>query len=460
MLKLSQYLNELGVESIYFCAGARNAGLLKTFNTFEVKHRFDERSAAFEALGETKLTKAPVAICMTSGTAVSECLPAVIESYYSDEKLIIISADRPERLRFSHAPQAINQIDLFKNFTRFSFSGKLADFKKSSNQFPMHVNIEIDDTVVSKSDTLPFDLGRNDFENMSVCFLISEGHGLSKEHIDGLGATNAHIYIEVLANLVSLNLENEIIFEKDLLKNYENNAYDAIIKVGKTPVTKLWRTLEQRPNKTKVFSSNSRTTGLSYGELIAFEEIKLNFKAIDLSLVTKATNTSELNLLLQKFEHAEPAKIFTLLNSLASDTIVFVGNSMPIRYVEMLKLLHLDYFASRGANGIDGQIATAIGIARNTKKEVHAVLGDLTFLYDANNILYNFPENLTIHIIDNSGGRIFQRVNVPKEIVHEHSIDFYKIISGLNLEKNIKQHIVSNSETELFWADWLSDEKQ
>lgn len=461
MLKLPQYLRELGVQSVYFCAGARNASLLGILDSFEIKHRFDERSAGFEALGETKLTSAPVVICTTSGTAVSECLPSMIESFYSEQKLIVLSADRPERLRNSHAPQAINQIDIFKNATRFFYSGLLLDFKKGSDQFPMHINIEVDDSEVERGKVSPIEAVCNihQLETMSVCVLISEGHGLSEADLQYLHSTNAHFYVEALANLGGTKFENEINFEKDLLENYKNNVYDGILKIGMTPVTKLWRVLEQTPNKTRVFSSKSRTTGLSYGELIPFELLKSNFKSIDSPIALDSTSLQELEDILFKYKKSEPNIILKILASLPENTIVYVGNSMPIRYVEMLKLRHLHYYASRGANGIDGQISTAIGIARNTSEDVHAILGDLTFLYDANNILYNLPDNLIIHIVDNSGGRIFERVQVPKELVHEHSIDFQKIISGLCLEDKIKLHIVNNSETHSFWNAWQGIEK-
>ena len=162
--------------------------------------------------------------------------------------------------------------------------------------------------------------------------------------------------------------------------------------------------------------------------------------------------------MLNKFQSSEPTIINNILNVLPVDSLVFVGNSMPIRYVELLKNTKLKYLASRGANGIDGQIATAIGIARSSKQVVTAIIGDLTFLYDANNILYNFPSNLKLHIIDNSGGRIFQRVKVPKEIIHEHEIDIKQIIMALGLNNSILVHKVVNDETDSFWNDWLNEE--
>ncbi|MBS1432467.1 MAG: hypothetical protein HP011_08390, partial [Akkermansia sp.] len=74
---------------------------------------FDERSAAFFALGRIQDMGLPVAVVTTSGTAAAELLPAVVEAYYQRRPLLLLTADRPAACRGSAAPQAIEQADLF-----------------------------------------------------------------------------------------------------------------------------------------------------------------------------------------------------------------------------------------------------------------------------------------------------------------------------------------------------------
>lgn len=98
------------------CPGARNMALLQVLAAAEdlVKWtHFDERSAAFFALGRIQDMGLPVAVVTTSGTAAAELLPAVVEAYYERRPLLLLTADRPADYRGSAAPQAIEQADLF-----------------------------------------------------------------------------------------------------------------------------------------------------------------------------------------------------------------------------------------------------------------------------------------------------------------------------------------------------------
>jgi len=97
MLQLQQLL-ELGIKEFVICAGARNLPIiqfLSQVSDLKLWTHFEERSAGFFALGRTMATNEPCAVVCTSGTAVAELLPAVIEAYYQARPLVILSADRP-----------------------------------------------------------------------------------------------------------------------------------------------------------------------------------------------------------------------------------------------------------------------------------------------------------------------------------------------------------------------------
>ena len=108
-----------GVREFVVCSGARNIPLINALVSYEdvvVWSHFEERAAGFYALGRMMDTREPCAVITTSGTAVAELLPSVVESYYQSRPLLVISADRPSSFRGSGAPQAIEQPGIFGNY--------------------------------------------------------------------------------------------------------------------------------------------------------------------------------------------------------------------------------------------------------------------------------------------------------------------------------------------------------
>src|SRR4051795_2994267 len=81
----------------------------------------DERSAAFFALGDAKVTGRPVALACTSGTAAAEYHPAVVEAHEAGVPLLVLTADRPPELREVGAGQTIDQLGIYGRATRWFF---------------------------------------------------------------------------------------------------------------------------------------------------------------------------------------------------------------------------------------------------------------------------------------------------------------------------------------------------
>jgi 2-succinyl-5-enolpyruvyl-6-hydroxy-3-cyclohexene-1-carboxylate synthase len=153
--QLVEQVRGLGTNDFCTCAGSRNSPLLVVLGSLgrwvagslgddvRVFSFVDERSAAFFALGRTKTHGNPAAVVTTSGTAVAELLPAVIEAHYSALPLVLITADRPARYRGSGAPQAIEQVGIFGSYAATSLDGW-------NRARPLHLNIEFDEPLIDE----------------------------------------------------------------------------------------------------------------------------------------------------------------------------------------------------------------------------------------------------------------------------------------------------------------------
>ena len=134
-----------GANDFCVCAGSRNSPLLAVLGETTDVRLFsfvDERSAAFFAIGRSKLHGNPVAVVTTSGTAAAELLPAAVEAFYSGVPLVLITADRPARYRGTGAPQSIEQIGLFGVYAETSM-------ERWSRIKPLHLNVEFDEPLLT-----------------------------------------------------------------------------------------------------------------------------------------------------------------------------------------------------------------------------------------------------------------------------------------------------------------------
>jgi len=111
-------------------------------------------------------------------------------------------------------------------------------------------------------------------------------------------------------------------------------------------------------------------------------------------------------------------KVFeTILNFIPDGSNLQMGNSTPVRYVQLFEQKKkLQYNSNRGTSGIDGTVSTAAGAAFVIGKPTTIITGDLGFLYDSNALMNKYlTGNLRIIIINNSGGGIFRFISGPGE---------------------------------------------
>lgn len=433
---------KMNLEKIFFCTGARNHDLLKVFESDRVHFEYDERMASFKALGLTKVASNPVAICTTSGTAVSQCVSAMLEAYYSENPLVLISGDRPKKLHGTGSPQTIDHEALTRSCRRSYVEidvSELATFSLEGLEFPVHINVLVDDTVPHSMEVVQHE-SINGFNNFLTkvrkpLFVFSHENKSMRPLIEKFSKLGLLFYAETLSGGRDLS---SLKSEKKLIELFEAGFFDSVVRIGHTPLTKIWRLLEKKPLPVFHFDSR-RLPGLSFGEVLPMDSESLLkneqfWNALgQLSPFPIGDETVwTLDKLIEKYPESEVATFKKIQGLLQDNSRVYLGNSLVIRFFELTQTAPLQVYGNRGVNGIDGQLASAIGLAMGTKGPVFCILGDVTTFYDLSS-LREIPENLYLIIINNKGGRIFDMLRLDKRIVLEHENDFESICQGLRL---------------------------
>jgi 2-succinyl-5-enolpyruvyl-6-hydroxy-3-cyclohexene-1-carboxylate synthase len=148
----------------------------------------------------------------------------------------------------------------------------------------------------------------------------------------------------------------------------------------------------------------------------------------------------------QLTDFTDPAIARTAVQALADDQALVVASSMPIRDVEWFggpsrgRVL-----ANRGANGIDGVISTAVGVALTGTRTV-ALVGDLAFLHDTNALLGQRDISLTVVVVDNDGGAIFSFLPQKGQLPDEDFERLFGTPHGLDLVEVARAHGAQASE--------------
>ena len=166
-----------GVSEVVLAPGSRSAALALALADADARGdirlhvRIDERSAGFLALGLAKVTRDPVVVVTTSGTAVANLAPAMIEASHSGISLIALTADRPADLRDTGASQTIDQARIFEGTVRWAHDLAVAEPRQGqvrywrtviarsiavatevANAGPVHLNVAFRDPLVPDGD--------------------------------------------------------------------------------------------------------------------------------------------------------------------------------------------------------------------------------------------------------------------------------------------------------------------
>jgi 2-succinyl-5-enolpyruvyl-6-hydroxy-3-cyclohexene-1-carboxylate synthase len=448
-------LVEAGVTEVVLAPGSRNAPL--SFAAYDadaaglvrLHTRVDERSAGFLALGLTRVGARAAVVC-TSGTAVANLHPAVLEAAHSGLPLVVVSADRPRRLRGTGANQTTDQVGIFGPLvpTLDLASGvELPDVAAATS--PVHLNVQLDDPLVPPVDDsgwsmvprLRADTGlrtptiggkrqdsgpdsrrlvpngipqgpatvviAGDDAGPPARVLAEEGGWpLLAEPTSGsrTGDNALRCYRLLLDGPLGQRIERVVVLGHPTLSRPVTRLLSRdVVEVWSRPPAGVW---PQRPFPVDVTFDRPEVDRAA--DPAWLEE----WRGADHDLAAR------LDRLLADEEGVTPYEVAGAVSrGLPAGGLLFVGASSPIRDLDLMVPRYdvggrRKIIANRGLSGIDGTISSAIGagLGRPRSSRCLALMGDVTFVHEANGLVLGPDEpvpDLTIVVVNDDGGSIF-----------------------------------------------------
>ncbi|MDK7110652.1 2-succinyl-5-enolpyruvyl-6-hydroxy-3-cyclohexene-1-carboxylic-acid synthase [Corynebacterium amycolatum] len=484
-------LLRLGMVDAVVCPGSRSAplarALVQAADAAKVRlHvRIDERSAAFLALGLASRTRKVTPVITTSGTAVANLVPAMVEATVSGIPLLALTADRPAHYRGTGANQTIVQDRLFADASvvEFDLDGTAPVTNATAAQIRAridrvvaamasgagHLNVRFVEPLVPGDDSVAdIPEGRADggpWTTIAPTNSNNVGAAAIAAHSANSAATSpanaastATIDISRRTLVIAGSNAPHLPELEDLPTIAEPNAYapahpvhplaagtfaqippEQIVLVGRPTLHRGISKLLANPDIELTVVSDAENHGFG----VEFPDVTANARAVVKHVQTVGDQdpqwtkiceaASELAVksvretITESIEAEEPLTGFhvaaALTDSLRTGDNVVLGASNPVRDASYtgLPFPGVNTYAGRGAAGIDGTVATAIGIALASDREhadeirpprTIALMGDLTFQHDSAALaigpLEPRPENLTIVVANDAGGGIFE----------------------------------------------------
>ncbi|ANF61924.1 2-succinyl-5-enolpyruvyl-6-hydroxy-3-cyclohexene-1-carboxylate synthase [[Haemophilus] ducreyi] len=479
-----------GVKHFCIAPGSRSTPL--TLEALQLQHtqqaechsHFDERGLAFFALGMAKATNDPVAIIVTSGTAVANLYPALIEASLTQHKLIVLSADRPPELIGCGVNQAITQPGIFADYpianihlpkasTDYNASWLAAAIEQACvNQQQqggvIHINApfaeplyETDENEINNTPWLKplqswlikptakwlnsqsiqsevsmhenWDYWRTKRGVIIVGKLpVEQGVGI-KAWAETLGwclLTDIQSCVDASLPYADIWLSNNTVHERLL------NA-DIVIQFGSQIISKrinkyladfkgeFWQVDEYQRYLNPFAHRQTRFVAKAHHFLRVHPPLRQKpwlLEPLALSQFCASFIEQQVGGSLNEASLAHHIE-----QVLATNGNLFIGNSLFVRLVDALCKLPEGYpvYTNRGASGIDGLIATMAGIAKGSGQPTVGVVGDISALHDLNSIslLSKINPPSILFVINNSGGAIFDMLPVEARVKEQ----FYRL---------------------------------
>jgi len=453
---LLRQLIEAGVSDFVISPGSRNAPLAIALGEAASKEiidlhiKIDERGAAYYALGISKASNNYVAVICTSGTAAANFHPAALEAFHSNNKLILITADRPARLRKTGANQTTDQVNIYSVVKTHDFAAEI-EIKKLLTGSPVHLNVQFDEPLIEseKTDWLAgLKILLPNYEN-KISGRLEVGSGVLIIGHDRAGYSVAEVNTFVSKLNWPVISEDPISFPQSIahaslfLSDPQIAAKltpENVIVIGRTTLSRSTNTFINLAKKVIVIDPRT-------ADIDSKREADLILKALPTEVVSVKSDQSIWHVAsdaaaiqLENLVWSEQLAITTICELLPDESALFVGSSRPVRDIEAFAHPRsgVSVFANRGLAGIDGNISTVFGVT-NEFERTTAILGDLTFLHDISALTNATVGNLRIFVIDNNGGGIFSTLpqantgNFEQLFGTPHNLDLLKVIAGFGV---------------------------
>ena len=438
------------VREVVIAPGSRNAPL--SFALYDAAQagglrlhtRIDERTAGFLALGLAKVGNRPAAVTCTSGTAVAHLLPAVMEAAHAGVPLVVVTADRPARLRGTGANQTTDQVGIFGSFAptldvaaadldTAGLEDLLTFVRTHGWSSPVHLNVQLDDPL------LPDDGG---WDGGEVPDWAVPAVGLPMERLvldPGprtvvVAGDDAGPPARVLAEKAGWPLlaepssgcrtgDSVIRTYRLLLAGELGRRVERVVVYGHPTLSRPVSRLLARDD-VEVVSARHRGRWAERPFAVAREVDQVDVSTpddpawFDAWREADRATSRDLDRLLAAEPDLTPHEVAGAVSrALPPRGLLVVGASNPIRDLDLVVAPYdvggrRKVIANRGLAGIDGTTSSAIGAAlgRPQSSRAFALMGDVTFLHDTTGLFLGPREerpDLTIVVVNDDGGSIF-----------------------------------------------------
>ena len=423
-----------GVRHAVCCPGSRNAPIVHNLTECPDIRCYpvtDERSAGFYALGMSQALAQPVAVCVTSGTALLNLAPAVAEAYYQQRPLVVISADRPPQWIDQLDGQTLPQPDALGRFVRKAvtlpevissppelggewgteahwYCNRLVNEALLEQFGPVHINVPISEPLFDFSVAqLP--------EQRVISRILPDISGNTLRHIGQM------FMLAKRPMLIDGQPMNPLLDEAvSLVGEDESYVPDFVLYIGGSIVSKRVKHFLRKARETWVVNATGEVTDTfmnltqviqGEGKVVA-DHIRFLCEDRPHPFVQKWEEI--LSSLRQKTDALTPAFSQLAAVKLFEDKLSILHSPFTIHYANSTAIRLANTFArhpvwcNRGVNGIDGSLSTAAGFSCVTDEKVFCVIGDLSFFYDQNALWnQNLRGNFRILLLNNGRGGIF-----------------------------------------------------
>lgn len=446
-----------GVREIVLSPGSRSAPLAyaaaeaEATGVLRIHVRIDERSAGFLALGLSQGSQTPVALIATSGTAIGELLPAIMEANHTATPLLVLSADRPDELLGTGASQSTDQKQLFGTHVRTvlnvpagadpsqALTEALSALAGSATRpgGPVQLNLQFRDPLTpGPTDTVAnqrwTELDAALWQQSAQPVNWSVPEGLEERRTVVVAGHDTGGEAQAFARQLGLPLFAEP-SSNARFSAHAIGHYRPLLAVGAAQIERV--VLFGRPTLSRpvgrlladpaVTTAIWQPTPVSWYEpgrrrerIISTPTELLSFagKAPDQWLRSWQELDAQALAVCEELYGSEqltgPSVAQTVWSTVNGPLLL--GSSNIIRDFDLCAAPAAaasgQVFANRGLAGIDGTISTGLGLALATGKPTVSIMGDITFLHDASAMLWTPGEpapDLDVVVYNDGGGAIF-----------------------------------------------------